>query len=216
MQPILTVALAAGAGVPLGLSLRRNLAMLGYRKEDEQDRPDPGPRWWVVWASVVALGSLTSSAYLSERPITYIGVLPLALTGPWLAAVDLDVLRIQNRVLMPAMAVTLLALLGIAVAERDWSALGSPVVAALATGGSFAAFHLATHGGIGLGDIKLATVIGLALGPIGVDAVWISVLAGSLTTLICAKCIGRGGPIPYGPGLLSGSLLAVLVTAFAP
>lgn len=57
MPPILMIVLAAVAGVPLGLRLRHNLATLGYRNAGEATLPQPGPRWWVVWASVLALGS---------------------------------------------------------------------------------------------------------------------------------------------------------------
>ncbi|MCC6495602.1 MAG: hypothetical protein IT193_05025 [Propionibacteriaceae bacterium] len=97
MQPILMIVVATAASVPLGLWLRHNLATLGYRHEDEQPLPQPGPRWWVVWTSVLTLGSLATAAIISREPITYLPLLPLAVTGPWLAAVDFDVLRIPNR-----------------------------------------------------------------------------------------------------------------------
>ena len=215
MQPILMIVLATATGVPLGLWLRRNLATLSYRNAGEVDLPAPGPRWWVVWASVLAIGGLATGAVMSHDTLAHLPLIPLALTGPWLAAVDFDVLRLPNRVLAPTAAATLLAVVGIAVATQDWMTLIVPTVAALVTGGVFAAVHFATKGGIGFGDVKLATVIGLAVGSLGVTAAWLSALAGSLTALVWAKAWRKVGPISYGPWLLCGAWFAVLASAAA-
>ena len=215
MQPILIILFATAAGAPLGLWMRRNLATLSYRNAEEVDLPAPGPRWWVVWASVIAFGSLAGAASPSHRPMDYLPLLPLAAVGPWLAAVDLDVLRIPNRVLAPTTAATLLAAVGITVARQDWMTLIVSTVAALATGGVFAAVHFATKGGIGFGDVKLAAVVGLAVGTLGAGAVWLSVLAGSTAALVWAKARRMDSPIPFGPWLLFGVWIGVLAHAAA-
>lgn len=215
MPPILIVTLATAAGVPLGLWLRRNLTTLNYRYDDERDLPEPGPRWWVVWASVIALGSLPAAAAISHNPLTYLPLLPLAIAGPWLAAVDFDVLRIPNRVLAPTAAGTLLAVLAVAVTAKEGRALIAPIIAALMAGGLFAAVHFATKGGIGFGDVKLAAVISLAVGPLGVTAAWLSILTGSLAALVWAKASRSPGPIPLGPWLLFGAWVASLVSMAA-
>ena len=216
MQPILIILLATSAGVPLGLWLRRNLATLSYRNPDEADVPAPGPRWWVVWASVLAIGGPATGAVMSHDTLAHLPLIPLALTGPWLAAVDFDVLRLPNRVLAPTAAATLLAVVGIAVATQDWMTLIVPAVAALATGGVLVAGHFATKGGIGFGDVKLATVIGLAVGSLGVTATWLSALAGSLTALVWARATRPAGPIPFGPWLLCGAWAAAIVASARP
>lgn len=213
MQPSLMVVVATAASVPLGLWLRHNLATLGYRHKDGEFLSQPGPRWWVVWTSVLTLGSLAAAAIISREPITYLPLLPLAVTGPWLAAVDFDVLRIPNRVLLPTTAVTTVAVVGVAVAERDWWALALPVAAAVVTGCVFASVHFATKGGIGFGDTKLAALIGLALGSVGLGAVWLAVIAGSVAALVWAKTSRRVGHIPYGPWLLGGCWLAAIISA---
>lgn len=212
MQPILIIVLATAAGVPLGLLLRRNLATLGYRNPDEADTLAPGPRWWVAWASVLALGSLATAAALSHDPMDYLPLLPLTVAGPWLAAVDLDALRIPNRVIAPTAAATLLAVIGISAMAQNWWTLLVSVAAALLTGGVFAAVHFFTKGGLGFGDVKLAAVIGLAVGPLGVSAVWGCILAGSVVAIIWAKAVRSEGPIPYGPWLLFGAWLAAVLT----
>ncbi len=210
MQPILIVALASVAGAPLGLWLRHNLAALGYRRDDERDLPQPGPRWWVVWATMLALGSLAGAASVSSQPVSYLTLLPLLLSGPWLAAVDIDVLRLPNGVLATTTIAVLLAIAGIAVAGRDWRTIIVPVAAALVTAVVFAAVHFATKGGIGFGDVKLAALISLALGSAGISAVWLSPLVGSLAALGWSVATHKKGAIPYGPWMLAGAILAAV------
>lgn len=216
MQPILITVIAALAGVPLALWLRQNLATLGYRNDAEKDLPSPGPRWWVVWAGSLALGSLAGAATLSHDPLAYLPLVPLAIAGPWLAAVDFDVLRVPNNVLTLAAIATMFAVVGIAVGAVDWQMIVGPAVAALLAGGVFAAVHFATRGDIGFGDVKLAAAIGLAVGPLGVTAAWLSVLVGSLAALVWARASRNNGPIPLGPWLLWGAWMASLVMAAPP
>ena len=215
MQPILIIALATAASVPLGLGLRHNLAALGYRNDDELDLPDPGPRWWVVWTSVIAIGSLAAAAVMSHNPLAFIPLIPLAVAGPWLAAVDFDVLRIPNRVLAPTALVSLLTIVGMAAATQHWRTFVVPVVAASLVGGVFAVVHFATKSGVGFGDVKLAAAISLAIGSFGAATAWLGVLAGSVAALVWAKASRKVGPISYGPWLLCGAWFAVLASAAA-
>lgn len=215
MHPALVITLAAAAALPLGLWLRHDLNKLQYRSADEQDLPHPGARWWVVWAAVLAAIAISTAAVLIDDPMRYLPLVPLALSGPWLAAVDFDVLRIANRVLAPTAAISLLTIVGMAAAAQDWRTLIVPVGSALMTGGVFAALHLAAKGGIGFGDVKLAAVIGLAVGPLGIAAVWLSVLYAAVLGLVWTKATRRVGPIPYGPWLLCGAGLAALLHAVA-
>lgn len=213
MHPILVIALATAAAIPLGLWLRHNLSTLTYRDSDEHSQPAPGPRWWVVWASVLASASLATAAVSSPYPATHLGLLPLAIAGPWLAAVDFDVMRIPNRVLAPTAILTVAAVLAIALSSQSWSGAILSAIGALLSGGVFAGIHFATHGDIGFGDVKLAATIGLALGPLGLGAVWIAMLAGSIAALIWARTSRTSGTMPYGPWLLLGALLGVVAAA---
>lgn len=130
---------------------------------------------------------LATAAVLSLDLLAYLPVLPLAVTGPWLAAVDFDVVRIPNCVLTPTAVATLLGVVGNAAAARDWRTLIVPIVPALVTGGVFAAVHFASRGGVGFGDVNLAAVICLALSLLGVGAAWLGLLAGSFGALAWAR-----------------------------
>lgn len=210
MHPALVITLAAAAALPLGLWLRHDLNQLGYRTADERDLPHPGPRWWVVWASVFSAAGTSAAAALSNDALAYLPLAPLVVSGPWLAAVDFDVMRIPNRVIASAAVLALVTVAGSAAIMQTWGVLFVALIAALAVGGLFAVTHFVTRGGIGFGDVKLATVIALALGPLGVTAVWLSFLTGSMAALVWAKASRRSGPIPYGPWLLCGVGIVVL------
>jgi leader peptidase (prepilin peptidase)/N-methyltransferase len=215
VQPVLIIVLATLAGVPLGLWLRRNLATLSYRNADESDRPEPSPRWWVVWVSILALGSLAAAAVLSRDPLAYLPLVPITASGPWLAAVDFDVLRIPNRVMAPTALVSLLTIVGMAAATQHWRTLVVSIVAASLVGGVFAVVHFATNSGIGFGDVKLAAAISLAIGSFGAATAWLGVLAGSVAALVWATASRKVGPISYGPWLLCGAWFAVLASPAA-
>lgn len=85
-------------------------------------------------------------------------------------------------------------------------------MAALLAGGLFAA---ATKGGVGFGDVKFAAVIGLALGPLGLGSVCLSVFVGLAAALVWAVATRRSIPIPLVPWLLLVSWTSALVTAAA-
>lgn len=214
MHPVLAVIIAAAAGAALGWWQRRNLATLGYRLQDEIDQPVPGPRWWVVWASMLAAAGLTATAALSPDPAARLPLVPLLVSGAWLAAVDLDVLRLPNRVLAPTAVLT-----GAAVGYLAWST-HSPSGAILAlvggatAGGMLAVIHFASRGELGFGDVKLAAVIGISLGPLGLGRLFVALLVGSAAAVVWIKATGqKGSHHPYGPWLLAGAWVAALLPA---
>ncbi len=211
MHPILAIALAAAAAATLGWWLRRNLATLNYRSGDERDLPAPGPRWWIMWVTVIVIGGLAVAIIYSDDPAVRAACVPLAIAGPWLAAVDLDVMRIPNRVLAPTAAVTAAAVVLVALWAAGPAAAILAALSGLLVGGVFAAIHLVTKGGVGMGDVKLAAVIGIALGPLGLNAAWLALLAGSLAAFVWAKATSRSGPVPYGPWLLLGAWFGCLI-----
>lgn len=205
---------AALAGYLIGILLRRNLNQLRYRQGTETDQPAPGPRRWVPWVTAATIATLATTALYSPHPWYALPLLPLAIAGPWLAAVDHDVYRLPNRITAPVAAATALAIAAAALATHSW-----PVAILSLFGGILAAVvfltsNLLTRGGIGMGDTKLATIIGLAIGPAGLMPVAAALIAGSFTAIIWAKATRHTGPVAYGPWLLIGAgaglLLALL------
>jgi leader peptidase (prepilin peptidase) / N-methyltransferase len=126
------------------------------------------------------------------------------------AVIDLEHRIIPNQ-LNAAGAVIALAL-GIGL-----DAGGEPerLIAAAAAGGFLLAAALAYPGGMGMGDVKLAAVMGLFLGRAVAAAVMIALIAGVLVgALIIARKgtrAGRKTAVPFGPFLALGGLVSVFV-----
>jgi leader peptidase (prepilin peptidase)/N-methyltransferase len=132
---------------------------------------------------------------------------------PGIALIDLRHRIIPNRLTYPA--IVLFAL----VIVLAWSIgdAADPVKAGLGLllfgGGIFVIASVS--GGMGLGDVKLAALIGLVLGSLGLR--FVGVAAGATIVLgglggIVALMMGSGmkSKIPYGPYLAAGALVAGL------
>lgn len=122
---------------------------------------------------------------------------------------DLDRRVIPNKVLLVA------AVLGVAIAAvGDPGSLPERGIAAAAAGGLLFLVALAYPRGMGLGDVKLAAVMGLFLGRNVGPAILIALLAGSIVGLVLIARQGaaaRKRAIPFGPFLALGGIAALLV-----
>jgi prepilin signal peptidase PulO-like enzyme (type II secretory pathway) len=138
----------------------------------------------------------------------YIGVLVIC-TGT-----DLLAYRVPDVISLPAMILALVV--GVTVEGAD---SGAVLVGGLVYGGVFLAMHIATGGGMGMGDVKLGFFVGFALGlSLGVIALLVTALAGGViaTALLLTRIRGRGDAIPYAPFIAIGALWVILMqgTAF--
>lgn len=129
----------------------------------------------------------------------------------FVAVFDLAARRIPDRMTVPAAAA--------AVAVRAVFAPGALPVTAAAGAiafGVFLLFSIVTRGGLGMGDVKLAGLLGLLLGKAALPALLVGVVAGGVAsaTVLVAKGRVRGHTIAYGPYLCFGAALAIL--AFYP
>jgi len=146
---------------------------------------------------------------LASRPTWYL--VALAAYSIFLGAVALYDLRrhvIPNAAVYPAIAIAFL----LAFVRPDgpwWSFLGAGVFA----GGLLVAIALASRGGMGFGDAKLAALIGLMAGwPLVLVALFVAVAAGAVvgSLLIALGRIGRRDPVAFGPALAAGAVTAIV------
>jgi len=120
--------------------------------------------------------------------------------------VDLRERRIPNLVTYPLLALALVARpggLGLVPIEH--------VLTALVAFALFAGFS--ARGWMGMGDAKLAAVIGLASGPgLGLLALWLAFLLGGLygIALLVTGRATRRDAVPFGPFLAVAGVLAAL------
>jgi leader peptidase (prepilin peptidase)/N-methyltransferase len=122
--------------------------------------------------------------------------------------IDLDFHIIPN-VLMAIGAVVALAL---TAATRSDDLVGH-LIAAAAGGGFFLIAALAYPAGMGMGDVKLAGVLGLFLGRAVGPAIFAALVAGTVVgAVIIARLGAREGRkkgIPFGPWLALGGLVGL-------
>lgn len=237
----LTVVLAVGAcGVVVGEGIRRWLLLLTYRRSADTN-PPPGSRWWVppvlaavfaglTWRVVVeppaTLSSQTAEPWIGHSLLAHVVVL-VTLLGVFSvctasAAIDLDVHRLPDELTGSALAIVVTgwALLAV-LAGAGW-----PLARALACGVAFGVFYLVLavlsskpgSPGVGLGDIKLSVVLGVAVGWLGLPIALVGLYAGIGVGAVVALAIGRGGAtsrsrrFAYGPSLVLGAVIAVLIS----
>ncbi len=124
------------------------------------------------------------------------------------AVIDLEHRIIPNRI--TALGAVLALGLGIAL---DPTGEPGRLIAGAAAGGFLLLAALAYPGGMGMGDVKLAAVMGLFLGSAVAPAVLIALLSGVLVgaVVIARKGTqtGRKTAIPFGPFLALGAIVAV-------
>lgn len=165
------------------------------------------------WGAMTATVMLAGVSWFSRG--ADFALLPLwyfAAVTPRLCLIDIAEHRLPNRLVLPGYPAGMLGVLA------AWLLLGSspmlPVVAAVTCFGGM--FALSLTGGLGMGDVKLAGALGLALGMVGLDAVILGPVLGFLfggvagVVLLIAGRAGRRSRIPFGPFLLAGFWLAVV------
>ena len=121
------------------------------------------------------------------------------------SAIDLEHRIIPNRIVLPATVVVLAA-----NTARDLSPEWA--LAALAASGFLFAAALAYPGGMGMGDVKLALLMGAALGrtvPVALMAGMVAAMVPSVVLLVRHGSKARKMGIPFGPFLAIGSVVAL-------
>lgn len=138
-------------------------------------------------------------------------------TGLLLAVIDLREKLLPNRVLLPATVVTAGLLTLAAALDDTWPDLLRALEAGAASFAVLLVMALLAPTGLGMGDVKLAALLGLVLGWFGWSAVLLGFLLGFLLqavvglALLAARRAGRSTELPFGPALLTGALAAVLL-----
>lgn len=134
-----------------------------------------------------------------------------------LSFIDLEHKILPNRIVLPAIGAGA-TLFGVAAAAGPgldaWlRALGGGAVGFAA----FLALAIVSPRGMGMGDVKLAALLGLGLGYLGWAHVFLgfflSFVVGSVAglALIAARRAGMKSQVPFGPWLAIGTVVAVLV-----
>jgi leader peptidase (prepilin peptidase) / N-methyltransferase len=143
--------------------------------------------------------------------------LVLAASLVTLSAIDLKLFLLPNRIMYPlaAVSIVLLGLAAVAIGDAD------PFTRALACGASaflaFLVLYVISPRAMGFGDVKLAFVLGLFLGWLGVGETVLGLFLGFAygavigIGLIVTGVRTRKDHVPFGPFLAAGALTAIFV-----
>lgn len=137
--------------------------------------------------------------------------------GIALALIDLDCRRLPNAIVLPSYPVLAVALVGSAWWQGDWWSLARAGIGCAVLLTFFGSLVLIYPAGMGLGDVKLAGVIGLVLGYLSWTALVIGAFLGFLLGAVVGVAViaaGRGtrkSAVPFGPFMIAGALIALFV-----
>jgi leader peptidase (prepilin peptidase)/N-methyltransferase len=159
---------------------------------------------------VIFLATFAAIACVLRIGVSGSGVLAafVAFVLVQLAAIDYRDRILPNRIVLPATAVVLVA--HAAVSPHD---ILQYVVAAVVAGALFLLPALIRPGALGMGDVKLAMMLGAALGANAVSALTFGLFAAGLFAIGIVIIRGRAAmktDMPLGPFLALGGLIVLL------
>ncbi|GIU83619.1 MAG: hypothetical protein KatS3mg008_0394 [Acidimicrobiales bacterium] len=217
----------AAAAVPLGW-LGCLLASRGAGREPWFGRPLPrfpipeeGSRaeWLMVHAvtsAALAVGVWRIDTW--ERLVPYLLLVPVLVA---LSVIDIQTLRLPDRIVLPATAASVVSFAFAAVIGGEPHRL----LACLVGGSTNLTFLLVAHlihpRGMGFGDVKLSALLGVHVGWAAADVVsalvgvfysmLVGFLVGSVGGVVVMVARRRNAEYPFGPFLALGCLVVLLI-----
>jgi leader peptidase (prepilin peptidase) / N-methyltransferase len=165
------------------------------------------PRYPLVEALTGVLYALVMWARWDDAAGIALGIVLVTILIP-IAIIDFEHRIIPNRITGPAAIVAIL--IGL-LFDQDF--VVEQLIAGAAAGGFFLLAAIAYPRGMGMGDVKLAGVMGLYLGRAVGLAVLIGLVAGVVVGAIIIARVGakegRKMAVPFGPFLALGGIIAI-------
>lgn len=205
-MPLTLASIAAGAAFAVAGAMAERLASV-WPADEARHR---APSWRTAALAVVS--GLAAAAIVARSSLPwwatawYLVLLGLLLV---LTATDLEQRRLPHVVLDP--------LIVLAAVFVPFNPAVEPLMALLG-GGAAVAFlgtlALVVRGGLAVGDLYLVAPIGLMLGwPIIFTALFAAAFlaAGTSLVLLAVRRVGMRSYIPFGPFLVAGAVLALLL-----
>ena len=135
------------------------------------------------------------------------------------AFIDLDHQLILNVVVYPSYLVSLVLLSLASGMAGSWWSLGRAAAGGLALGVFYLLLALIWPGGMGMGDVKLAALLGMSLawmgwGPLLVGG-FVAFLVGGVVGVVQMAChkVDIHGGIPFGPSMVVGAWIGIMAGA---
>lgn len=174
-------------------------------------------------AALAAAGAVLFAVLASQVSSPTALLAWFALAGPalWLVAIDACYHRLPNAVVIPALLVGVAVISSHGFVTGDTAAVFRALAGGAALFGIYLVMALVTPSGIGMGDVKLAAVVGLYLGWLGWEP-WLYGAAGGFvigaavsTAVLVKRMLLRGRSTPthvaFGPSMLASVLAIILI-----
>lgn len=157
-----------------------------------------------VAAAIATLSTAASDDVVFASSLTVAVMISAAL-------VDWHTRRLPDAIVIAAATVFGLGWLAATATRNGMSPVGIGLGVAVFAG-PLLVLHLATPNAMGFGDVKAATVLGMAIGAVAWGlAAWALIAAAASTALVGLAL--RRPTLPLGPGLVAGALSILLAVA---
>lgn len=176
----------------------------------------PGLRWKCALASALAggLAGLALGWVWALLPVLF-----LVPVGVALAVIDLRTRLLPTRIVNPATAVVVGLVVLCWALERDLAALERAGIGLVAARAAFWVLWRIRSSGMGFGDVRLAGLLGCALGYLGWSQLVVGLysgflvfaLPGLLLALVRRDRAVLRKAFPFGPFMLAGALIGVVL-----
>jgi leader peptidase (prepilin peptidase)/N-methyltransferase len=211
------VAVTVAAAVAGGLSAPYAARLIRETPPDPDDDPPPvrrvGP--WLedrnlLMALLAFVGGVVAASTGAHPAVAAHVVAALSLVT--LSVIDLDLFLLPKRIVWPTVGAVAALLAVAAVVDGDATSLKRAALCGLGGFGALLILHIISPNGMGFGDVRLAGLIGLDLGWLGVQQVLIGIFAGFVfaavvgIALIVARRRKGKDAVPFGPFLALGTL----------
>lgn len=135
-----------------------------------------------------------------------------------LAFIDLEHKRLPDVLTLSSFVCVMAVLTADAAFTGQWQPLRTAFFAALALSAFYLLLNVVSRGGMGMGDVKMALVLGALTGYLG----WLHVITASFVAFIAGSAVGvllmvlgragRKSAIPFGPFMLLGLYVSLAAT----
>lgn len=193
----------------------------GDEREPEDGRAEEGhdlnvevPVWLMVPIATIAAALLIAAFGFNALLWSLV---PFAVLIAAVTVIDLRELRVPNRITGPGAIVAVPAIALASLADWPDLSLRRAVIGALVMGAAYLLLALINPAGMGLGDVKLAPLLGAQLALFG----WVPFVRGLVLAffivgpvaivLLLARKAGRSTGLPFAPFMCAGALTALLL-----
>lgn len=156
------------------------------------------------------------AAALARNELEVVAFGGLALSWALLATIDLATFRLPDAITGPTYVFLLITLTAVAATTGEWTRLGRAALGGLALLLLYFVLAFINPAGLGLGDVKLAGIIGSFLGWLG----WSHVIAGTLAAFLLSGLVAIAllltrratlkTDFPFGPWMIAGATIGAI------